>query len=238
VIHLAGANIGEKKWTFRQKQNIIDSRVKSANLIFSKVNEKGHPLKAFISSSAVGYYGSDPSEKEFSEEDSPGNDFLSEVCIQWEDAADQFQRAGIRTVKIRTGVVLTKTGGALAEMKTTVINGIGSPLGNGRQYIPWIHIDDLCEIYVKAITDDQMQGAYNAVAPDVKTNAEFMRLLAKVLNKPFWFPKVPSFILKLMMGERASIILKGNKVSGKKIVDEGFNFKYYDLGTALVDLLL
>lgn len=237
VIHLAGANIGDKKWTFRQKQTIIDSRVKSANLIFNQLQEKGHQIRAFISSSAVGYYGSEPTDKEFSEKDSSGNDFLSEVCIQWEDAADQFQRAGIRTVKVRTGVVLTKTGGALAEMKSPVVSGIGSPLGNGKQYIPWIHIDDLCEIYVKAIKDEHMQGAYNAVAPDVRTNAEFMQLLAKVLNKPFWFPKVPSFILKLMLGERASIVLKGNKVSGKKIVDEGFDFKYYDLETALRDLM-
>lgn len=237
VIHLAGANIGDKKWTFRQKQTIIDSRVKSANLIFNQLQEKGHQIRAFISSSAVGYYGSEPTDKEFSEKDSPGNDFLSEVCIQWEDAADQFQRAGIRTVKVRTGVVLTKTGGALAEMKNPVVSGIGSPLGNGKQYIPWIHIDDLCEIYVKAIMDEHMQGAYNAVALDVRTNAEFMQLLAKVLNKPFWFPKVPSFILKLMLGERASIVLKGNKVSGKKIVDEGFDFKYYDLETALRDLM-
>jgi uncharacterized protein len=238
IIHLAGTNIGEKRWTLRQKRNIIDSRVKSANLILDKVREKRYPVKAFISSSAVGYYGSEPSESEFSEKDPPGNDFLSEVCIQWEEAADQFQQIGIRTVKIRTGVVLTETGGVLSEMKGSVKSGIGSPLGSGRQYLPWIHIDDLCAIFEKAIEDDQMQGAYNAVAPDDKTNSEFVQLLAKVLKKPYWFPKVPSLILKLILGERASIVLKGNKVSGRKIINEGFNFKYSDLEAALRNLLL
>lgn len=237
IIHLAGTNIGEKRWTHRQKQSIIDSRVKSANLLFSKVQEKGSLIKAFISSSAVGYYGSDSSKKEFTEKDPPGNDFLSEVCVQWEQAADQFQQIGIRTVKIRTGVVLTKTGGALAEMKGPVINGIGSPLGTGKQYLPWIHIDDLCEIYLKTITDDQMQGAYNAVAGNA-TNAEFMHLLAKVLKKPFLFPKVPSLALKLLLGERASIVLNGNKVSGGKIISEEFHFQYSDLEIALKNLLL
>ena len=238
IIHLAGTNIGEKRWTLRQKRNIIDSRVKGANLILNKVQEKRHSLKAFVSSSAVGYYGSDPSEKEFSEKDPPGNDFLSEVCIQWEEAADQFQGTGIRTVKIRTGVVLTETGGVLSEMKGPVKSGIGSPLGSGRQYLPWIHIDDLCAIFEKAIEDNQMQGAYNAVAPDNKTNSELVQLLAKVLKKPYWFPKVPSFILKLLLGERAAIVLNGNKVSGRKIINEGFNFKYSDLETALRNLLL
>lgn len=237
IIHLAGANIGEKRWTLRQKQHIIDSRVKGANLIFSKVQEKRHLLKAFISSSAVGYYGNEHSEKEFTEKDAPGNDFLSEVCVQWEEAADQFKSMGIRTVKIRAGVVLTKTGGVLSEMKGPVMHGIGSSLGTGRQYMPWIHIDDLCDIYEKAIADDKMNGVYNAAANNV-TNYEFVRLLARTLKKPYWFPKVPSLILKILLGERASIVLKGNKASGEKIISEGFNFKYSDLESALKNLLL
>ncbi len=237
IIHLSGANLGDKRWTSEQKQIIIDSRVKTAHLIFEKIQEKKHPLKAFISSSAIGYYGTTPTERKFNESDPPGNDFLAEVCLKWEEAVDRFQQSGIRTVKIRSGVVLTREGGALSQMKRPVVLGIGSPFGTGRQYMPWIHIDDLCAIYTKAVEDSQMSGVYNAATPDNKTNAEFMRLLAHVLNQPFWFPKVPAFVMKLILGERASIILQGNKVSCEKIIREGFNFKYPDLESALKILI-
>jgi len=238
IIHLAGTNLGEKRWTPKQKQIIVDSRVKTANLIFKKLTEINHPLKAFISSSAVGYYGSVSAEIELEEANPPGKDFLAEVCLKWEEAADQFQKKGIRTVKIRSGVVLSRTGGVLAQMKVPVRSGIGSPLGTGRQYVPWIHVDDLCSVYIKAVEDNQMTGAFNAVAPDYKTNAEFMHTLAHVLKKPFWFPRIPSFMLELILGERASLVLEGNWISARKILHEGFEFKYPDLETALRNLML
>ena len=151
VIHLAGANIGDKRWTTKRRQLIIDSRVKTGELIFDKTKESKIKLKAFISASAIGYYGTITSDKIFCETDLPSNDFLGETCRQWEQSADRFEELGIRTVKIRTGVALTKQGGALAKMITPVKMGIGSAIGNGKQYLPWIHIDDLCGIYIKAI---------------------------------------------------------------------------------------
>lgn len=238
VIHLAGANIGDKRWTNKRRQLIIDSRVKTGELIFDKTKESNIKLKAFISASAIGYYGAITSDKIFCETDPPSNGFLGETCLQWEQSADRFRELGIRTVKIRTGVVLTKQGGALAKMITPVIMGIGSAIGNGKQYLPWIHIDDLCGIYIKAIEDTQMNGVYNAVAPDHKTNRDFIRILASVLKKPFWFPDVPAIAMKIMFGKMSGILLKGSRVSSDKINAAGYNFLFPDLENALTDIVL
>ena len=237
IIHLASANIGDKRWTVKRKQVIIDSRVKTGQLIFSKIKERNKNLKAFISASAIGFYGTITSDKIFTETDSPANDFLGDTCRQWEQMTDRFKDLGIRTVKIRTGVVLTKQSGALSKMTTPVKMGIGSAIGSGGQYLSWIHIDDLCDIYIKAIEDTQMVGAYNAVAPDHKTNKEFTRTLVRVLKKPFWFPNVPAITMKLMFGEMSEILLKGSRVSADKIRTTGYNFLFSDLENALTDLL-
>jgi len=237
IIHLAGAKIGEKRWTKERKQLIIDSRVQTAQLIFDKVKENNHKIKAFISASAIGYYGSITSDIIFKETDPSAIDFQGECCRKWEEIADKFSDSGIRTVKIRTGVVLTKQGGALSKMIIPIKMGIGSALGNGKQYIPWIHIDDLCNIYIKAIEDNQMNGAYNAVASDHKTNIEFTRLLAKALKKPFWFPHVPAFLLKILFGNMSEILLKGSRISSDKIKETGYNFLFPDLENALNDLI-
>lgn len=237
IVHLAGANIGDKRWTAKRRQLIIDSRVKSGQLIFEKLNENKNKLKAFISASAVGYYGTIPTDKIFVETDPPSNDFLGNTCRQWEQSADSFEKLGIRTVKIRTGVVLSNQGGALEKMMLPIKIGIGSFLGNGRQYIPWIHIDDLCGIYIKAVEDTEMKGAYNAVAPDYETNRDFTKTLARVLKKPLWFPNIPALMLYLIFGKMSEILLKGNKVSPEKIIKAGFIFKFATLESALVDLL-
>ncbi len=233
IIHLAGANIGDKRWTTRRKQLIIDSRVKTGKLIFDKIKEQNKNLKAFISASAIGYYGTITSNKVFTETDHPANDFLGKTCQQWEQSTDKFKELGIRTVKIRTGVVLTKQGGALAKMIKPVKIGIGSALDNGKQYLPWIHISDLCNIYIKAIEDTKMTGAYNAVAPDHKTNKEFTRTLAHVLKRPFWFPNVPAILMKLMFGKMSDILLKGSRISADKIKATGYDFLFTDLENAL-----
>ncbi|MDB4303927.1 TIGR01777 family oxidoreductase [Desulfosarcina sp.] len=237
IIHLAGANISGKRWTNKRKQEIIDSRVKSTQLIFNEVKKQNKKLKAFISASAVGYYGAITSDKIFKEDDPPASDFLGEVCNKWEQPADNFQGLGIRTTKIRIGVVLTENGGALEKMIPPVKMGIGSPIGTGKQYLPWIHVDDLCSIFIKAIKDSKMDGVYNAVAPDFKTNKEFTKDLAKALNKPFWFPNIPAFTMKLMFGEMATILLNGSRVSSEKIRETGFAFKFPDLKNALADIL-
>ena len=237
IIHLAGTNIGDKRWTAKRRQLIIDSRVETGQLIFDKVKEGKNKLQAFISASAIGYYGTITSDKIFSEKDSPSKDFLGETCRQWEEVADRFEKSGIRTVKIRTAVVLTKRGGALQKMKTPVRLGIGSAIGSGKQYLPWIHIDDLCNIYIKAIEDTQMNGAYNAATPDHKTNKDFMMALARVLKKPFWFPDIPAIAMKLIYGKMSDILLKGSRISSEKIISTGYNFLFVDLEKALIDLI-
>ncbi len=237
IIHLAGENIGGERWTTKRQQVIIDSRVASVKLLFDKVKGSSHKPKAFISASAIGYYGAITTDHVYLETDVAASDFLGETCRKWEEAANRFEEIGIRTVKIRTGVVLTRNGGALEKMKTPVKFGISSALGSGKQFMPWIHIDDLCEIYIKAIEDEQMSGAYNAVAPEHKTNREFTKTLASVLHKPFVFPNIPSFLLKLLFGRMSEMLLKGSRVSSEKIIKTGFRFRFPQLESALRNII-
>lgn len=237
IIHLAGANIGDKKWSKQRREQIINSRIQSANLLHDKISEASKKPKAFISASAIGYYGTTTSDKIFCETDPPGNDFLGETCRLWEHAADNFEKLGIRTVKIRTGIVLSKQGGVLAKMSVPTKLGIGSAIGSGRQYMPWIHIDDLCGIYVKALEDTQMNGAYNAVAPNQPTNKDFMQTLAHVLKKPFWAPAIPSLPMRIIFGQMSSLLLEGSRISPEKIIASGYNFLFPSLESALTDLL-
>lgn len=238
IINLAGAGIGDKRWTKKRRQLILDSRIKTTGLLFSKVRESGKQPKAFITASAIGYYGTATSEKLFRETDAPGKDFSAEVCRQWENAADRFEENGIRTVKLRTGIVLSKKDGALSRMTLPVRFGIGSALGSGRQYMPWIHIDDICNIYLKAIQDSNMTGVYNAVAPEHISNREFMRMLAMSIKMPFFFPAIPSFVLKILFGKMSEIILNGSRISAEKIISAGYVFKYPDIENALKNLFI
>lgn len=236
IVHLSGANIGERRWTKGRRKLIVESRVQTGDLLFRTISGNGNQLKAFISASATGYYGAVTSDKIFFEDDPSANDFLGETCRQWELSVDQFEGLGIRTVKIRTGVVLSRQGGALAKIALPVRMGFGAALGNGRQYMPWIHIGDLCNIYIKAIEDIKMRGAYNAVAPDHRTNKDLTESLAHVLKKPFWFPNIPAIFLKALFGEMSAVILKGSRVSSEKITAAGYKFLYPELENALYDL--
>jgi len=238
IINLAGENIGEKRWTEKRKQQIIDSRVKAGELLFNTTKEQNKKLKAYISASAIGYYGAATSTKIFTETDNSATDFLGKTCDKWEKVTDKFTTLGIRTVKIRTGVVLTKEGGALSKMITPIKIWMGSALGTGKQYLPWIHINDLCGIYIKAIEDLKMEGAYNAVAPEHVTNNKFYKTIAFVLKKPLWLPHIPSFIMKLIFGEMSKMLLTGSSVSSAKIKAAGYNFQFATLKNALVDLLM
>jgi uncharacterized protein (TIGR01777 family) len=236
IVHLAGENLTNKRWTKKQKKIIIDSRVKTAELLFEKVKERNKTLKSFVSASAVGYYGAVTLDKIFTETDSPGSDFVAHTCILWEGAADKFTSLGVRTVKIRTSPVLANGEGILSKLLIPVKLGVASPIGSGKQYFPWIHLDDLCEIYVKAIADPAMTGVYNACAPVYVTNEEFMRELAAVLKKPFFFPNVPGLIMKVVFGEKGAVALEGTPVSSEKIQRSGFNFKFPELNAALKDV--
>jgi uncharacterized protein len=237
VIHLAGANIGEKRWTKIRKDEIVRSRVNSAKLIYKIVSENETRLKAFISASATGYYGSVTSEHIFSEQDVAGNDFLGTTCLKWEEAADLFQNSGIRTVKIRTAVVLEKRDSALSKLMLPAKFGFLVRTGNGRQYMPWIHINDLIRIYLKALEDQKITGAYNAVSPYHVTHNEFVITLSKVMNKPVLPVPVPSSILRLALGEMSDIVLKGSRVSSEKLIATGFKFRFNNLSDALDNVL-
>jgi len=238
IIHLAGVNISEKRWSKNQKEQILDSRIKSAELIFNNIDIKNNQLKAFITASAVGFYGAITSNQIFDETAPAADDFLGQTCFKWEQVADKFATIGIRTVKIRTGIVLTKKGGALAKIAKPIKLGFGAAIGNGSQYLPWIHIDDLINIYYKAIETETMIGAYNAVAPEQLTNQEFSKKVALSLKKSIWLPNIPAIIFKLIFGEMAVILLNGSRISSVKIEALGFQFKYPKLDLALKDLKL
>ena len=237
IIHLAGAGVADKRWTKSRKQEIRDSRVKSTRLLFDELEKDDHKVKTFISASAIGYYGFEKSDEFLSENTSPGNDFLADVTRQWEEEADKIQTLGIRVVKVRTGIVLSKNDGALKPMVQTIKLYAGAPLGSGRQYVSWIHIDDLCAIYITAVENDNMQGAYNAVAPNPVTNKELTNAIARKLNKPLFLPPVPGLVLKLMLGEVADLVVNGVHVSSKKIEQTGLRFKFNTVEEALNDLL-
>lgn len=239
IIHLAGANISEKRWTPERKKELISSRVNSANLLLQAIKKKNIRLKSFISASGINYYGTITSEKIFTETDNPGNDFLSEVVILWERAADEFKEQNLaeRVVKIRTAVVLSEKEGALKKMLPPIQYGIGSSLGTGKQYMPWIHIKDICSIYEFVLKNAHTNGAYNANSPEYTTNQNLTKKIAETLNKPLFMPNVPGFVLKLIFGELADALLKGSRASSQKIQDEGFKFEFPNLQESLKDLL-
>jgi uncharacterized protein (TIGR01777 family) len=232
IIHLAGAGIADKRWSEKRKKEIIASRVASTNLLYNTVKRLKTPLDSFISASATGYYGAITSETIFEEKDKPAKDFLGKVCSLWEDSIFQFNEIKIRTVALRTGIVLSKDGGALKKMKTPIITS----LGNGKQYMPWIHIDDLCELYIKAIEDQEFKGAFNAVSSEHISNLSFSKKVSKIFNHPFLAVGTPSFILQIVFGEMSTIILNGSRISANKIKQAGFKFKFENLEKALKNL--
>jgi uncharacterized protein (TIGR01777 family) len=232
IIHLAGAGIAEKAWTQKRKNTIVKSRVLTARLLHSKIESLNIDLKAFISASAVGFYGAQVSEKEFNESDVSYEDFMGNCCKQWENAADLFVPIS-RVVKLRLGVILDKDFGALPRIARMIKNRIGSPLGTGSQYMPWIHIDDAVEIFYNAIRNNEYSGVYNAVSTENITNSILTKSVGRVLNRKIWLPNVPSFILRFLYGEMSDTILKGVKVSNKKIKNLGFKFKYNKIDEAL-----
>ncbi|MFQ6610683.1 MAG: TIGR01777 family oxidoreductase, partial [Fidelibacterota bacterium] len=236
LIHLSGANIGSHRWTKTRKQQILDSRIHTANAMFNILQNRKHKVHTMISMSAVGFYGSSDTDEVFTEVSPPGNDFLAMVCSKWEDAAFQFTQLGVRTVIFRSGVVLASGGGALNKMAFPFRFGLGAPLGTGLQFLPWIHIDDLCQIFLKAVREIEMSGVYNAVAPEHINNREFSKILSQVLNRPFWLPHIPGFALKWLLGEMSQMVLDGSRVSAGKLQNTGFNFKYPTLQSALTEI--
>lgn len=235
IIHLAGANLFAKRWTENYKKEILESRYMSTkNLVASLMNSQGK-VKVFICSSGVGYYGS-RGEETLTENSNPGNDFIADVVRKWEGEAAEASAFGVRTAMLRQGIVLSKKGGALAKFLLPFNFFIGGALGNGKQWFPWIHIDDLIAIYLFILDNPEVSGAINTVSPETIRMKEFAKSLGKVLKRPSLF-SVPEFVLKILLGEAASTILSNQRVIPKKLVDLGFKFKFENLEDALGNLL-
>ncbi len=237
IIHLAGANINGKRWNHAWKKEIYDSRIKSTNFLFDVLSNQTHHIETFISASAVGYYDIGTTDKIFYETDLPASNFLGNTCADWEKSVNKISNLNIRTVNIRTGVVLDRDSETFQKLCFPVRWGMGAAIGTGKQYFPWIHLDDLCGIYLKAITDETIQGAYNAVAPCYLTNYELMKILSEKMKRPFFLPNIPAFIIKLIFGEFADSLLHGSRISSEKIIHAGYKFKYENIEIAMKNLL-
>lgn len=236
IIHLMGEGIAEKRWSERQKKIILDSRVKSSELIAAAANKHlEKPLKVFVSASAVGFY--DLNGDATVTEDTPrGHGFLAEVCGAWEDAARKLT-ATERHVIFRIGVVFGHSGGALAKMLLPFKMGVGGILGTGKQFMNWVHVQDLVGMIVASVGNARFSGVYNAVSPHNATNFEFTKTLGKVLHRPTILP-APAFALKMALGEMSDLLLKGQHIKPKRLMDLGFEFKFANLTQALEEACL
>ncbi len=242
IIHLAGAGVMDKKWTIDYKKKILESRSKSAEIIINCLKENPHQAKTFVSASAIGWYGADskPLDRKegFIETDLPANDFLGETCLLWEASVEPVSALEIRLVKLRTGIVLSNNGGAFKEYRAPLNFGVAPILGNGKQVVSWIHIDDLCRMYCEAIENNYLHGSFNAVAPESVSQKTLILTLGQKMRPRFFIPiYVPAFILKLIFGKRSIEILKSATVSNKKIKAMGFTFLYPTIEAAIEELI-
>lgn len=234
IIHLAGAGIADERWTEERKKIIIESRTKSIALVYDLLKRKSNKVRFVISASGIGYY-SDRGDELLTEENPPANDFLGRCCVLWEQAVDEGEKLGLRVAKFRTGVVLDKQAGALPKLSAPVKFGFGAALGSGRQWMPWIHWQDVAYMYLFAI-EQELSGVYNMAAPNPITNKQLTQAVAKQLNKPLWLPNVPAFALKLALGEMSTLVLGSTKASADKIEQAGFHFKFDSIDKALTDI--
>lgn len=235
IVNLAGANVGDGRWTESRKRELYDSRVKSTALLYETIEKNNIPIKKVISASAVGFYNNDP---ELMTEDKPaGNVFLSKVCADWEAEAQRFDSIHIPLCIFRIGIVLSPKGGFIAEMAKPIKLGFGAALGSGKQLISWVHIDDLCAMFLRSIEHEECIGIYNAVSPEPASNKEITQAIAKHLGKPLWLPNIPAFVLKVLFGGFSYELLVNHNISARKIVNAGFEFQYPDLESALNNVL-
>lgn len=232
IIHLAGAGVAEKRWTEKRKKTILESRTKSTRLLVKSISKAEKKPHVFVSASAAGYYGFNPGPGVLDEESPQGDDFLAEVVVKWEEEVKKIQALGIRTVILRTGTVLDKRGGALPELLKPPV---AAPLGDGEQYMSWIHYKDLAELYAFMLIQP-LAGTYNAVAPHPVTNKELTKMAAKAKGKPFLPVPVPGFLLKLVLGEMANMVIGGSNLSSTKTENTGFRYKFPHLKEALEDI--
>jgi len=236
IVNLAGAGIADKRWTIERKKEILESRVISSKLLISEANKRLGQIKVFVGGSAIGFYGAVTTDKIYTENDLNGNDYMSDVCIKWENEYHQLN-TNIRKVIIRTGVVLSKEAGALPKLITPIKFGIGAAVGSGKQFVPWIHINDIVSLFHETICNEHVNGIYNGVAPNTISNNELNKAIAKQLNKPYFMPNVPVAMLKLLIGEMAIMVTEGSVISAEKTSSIPFNFQFPKIEEALMDLL-
>jgi hypothetical protein len=234
VIHLAGEPVADR-WTNEKKRRIRDSRVIGTRHLVAGMRESGQPPKVMIAASAVGFYG-DRGDEVLDENSAPGRGFLSEVCLEWEGEAARARELGVRVAFVRIGVVLSPAGGALEKMLPPFKLGLGGRMGSGRQWFPWVHLEDMVGILRHALVTPAVNGPINAVAPGLVTNEEFTRELAAVLNRPAFFP-VPEFALRILMGEMAEVVAASQRVVPQVALNTGYEFRYPNLRPALESLL-
>lgn len=236
VFHLAGEPVAEGRWTAEKKRRLRESRVEGTRNLVNTLVQLPKKPRVLISASAVGYYG-DRGDELLTEDASPRDDFLGEICQAWERESHAARQAGIRVVNPRIGIVLGEKGGAISKMLTPFKLGVGSPLGSGKQYMPWIHIDDLVSLMLFAAERESISGPLNGTAPHPVTNYEFTKTLGRVLNRPTFMPSPPVFMLKTLIGEFANVLLQSQNAVPKRSLDAGFHFHYPDLEPALREIL-
>lgn len=237
IIHLSGAGVADKSWTDKRKKEIVESRTKSSALLIRAMGSIPNEIVSVVSASAIGWYKQNVSHQSV-ETDPPAEDFLGETCVAWENSIKPVEKLGKKLVILRTGIVLSNEGGAFPEFKKPIKYGIAGILGNGKQMISWIHIEDLCRLYMEAMVNPSWSGVFNAVAPNPVNNRNFTLELAKKMKGSFFIPiPVPNFALRLKLGERSEEVLKSSSISANKLKQQGFQFIYPTIDTALRDLI-
>ncbi len=239
IIHLSGANIIAKRWSNKRKIELENSRIGAAKLLLQTLIKENQKIQTFISASAVGYYDTSDQQHVHIENEAPGKGYMATLVKHWEHAAFDFEKEQIaqRVLCYRLGVVLSNQGGALVPMKKSVQFFMGAALGSGKQYMPWIHIQDAVQLFTYGLNTPHLKGIYNAVSPQSVSNKQFTQLLGQILKRPLWLPNVPSFLLKKILGEASQAVLEGTAVSCQKICAAGYTFQFPDLKSALQNLL-
>ncbi len=236
IVHLSGAGIADKPWTPERMRELYSSRSGAADVLRKAVADSGAFPRSFISASGINYYGAVTTDHIFTEYDPPANDTIGKLTQAWEAAADAWSPR-CRVVKLRTAIVLAREGGALPKLAAPARWGLASPLGSGRQWMPWVHIEDLAHAYLHVIQHTDMQGAYNIAAPQAVQNHDFMHEVARALHRPFFLPAVPRFMLRILLGEISVILLEGSRASNDQLMKTGFEFRHSNLSSSLSGLL-
>lgn len=236
IVHLAGENIAALPWSNSRKQAILESRTQSIAMLYELLKKtKSHTVNAVVSASASGYYN-DRGDELMTEDQPPADDFLGQTCLKWEEAVRKGNELGLRTVSLRSGVVLSHDGGAYRKLANMVKKGMAAVPGSGKQWMPWVHITDAVSMYIFALEHMGIHGVYNLVTPDQATFSTFVRKVAAHLGKSVWLPNIPAFLLKALLGQMSELFLNSTRMSAEKIINAGFQFQYPDLEGALADL--